>query len=104
MRDGDELTTNQKRLMREMNQYAQDIGSSERFSVEDIATRFSDENSKVLLENETFENMYIDNIHTPKKIGKVGSMRLGRDIGRKKKITKPKPKRKITKKKGCGCK
>jgi hypothetical protein len=104
MREGDELTSNQKQLMREMNQYAQDINSSERFTADDISNRFSDANAKTLLENNTFESMYIDNVTKPKKIGRVGSIRLGRDIGRKKKSTKPKSKRKSIKKKGCGCK
>ena len=48
--------------------------------------------------------MYEDYITKPDKIGRVGSIRMGRDIGRKKKSSKAKPKRKVMRKKGCGCK
>jgi hypothetical protein len=103
MRDGDELTANQKRLMREMNQYAEDINSKEKYTAEDIASRFSDKNAKDLLEAGTFENMYEDNVTKSKKLGKVYSIRLGRELGRSKKSTKSKTTRK-KKSKGCGCK
>jgi hypothetical protein len=108
MRDGDELTINQKRLMREMNQYAEDIGDPVRFSSEDIGSKFSDANAKTLLNNKTFEAMYEDNVKKPKKIGHPGTLRMSKFLDdfkedRKKKSTKSKTTRK-KKTKGCGCK
>jgi hypothetical protein len=105
MREGDELSPYKKKLYREMNQYAEDAGMFQRFTPEEIHERFSEAGAKKLLSQGTFDEMYEDYITKPSNIGRVGSMRMGRDIGRKKKSSKVKPKRKIVKKKkGCGCK
>lgn len=108
MRSGDELTINQKQLMREMNQYAEDIGDPTRFSAEDISNKFSDSNAKTLLKNKTFELMYEDNVKKPKRIGHPGTLRMSKFLDdfkedRKKKSVKSKTTRK-KKIKGCECK
>lgn len=105
MREGDELSPYKKRLFKEINQYAEDANLPTRITPEEVAERYSESGAKKAIKDKVFEEMYEDYIIKPDKIGRVGSTRMGRDIGRKKKSSKAKPKRKIVKKsKGCGCK
>lgn len=104
MREGDELSPYKKKLFREINQYAEDANLPTRITPEEVNERYSESGAKRAIQGKIFEEMYEDYITKPDKIGRVGSIRMGRDIGRKKKSSKAKPKRKVMRKKGCGCK
>jgi hypothetical protein len=103
MREGDEISINKKKLMREMNQYNADMNLPKRWSPEEIDTNFSEKTAKTLISGTTFTDMYEDNVTKPDNIGKVGSIRLGRELGRTKKSTKSKSKR-VKKSTRCKCK
>lgn len=105
MREGDELFSTKRHLLREINQYNEDMGRP-RISPEELEEQYTDDTAKAFMSSKVFEDLYEHNVKKPSKIGSVGSMRMGRDIGRKKKSSKAKSKRKVTKKskKGCGCK
>jgi hypothetical protein len=105
MREGDELTPYKKKFLRELNQFSEDTNSPKRWTPEEIDEKFTEAGAKRFIQEGRFGELYEDYVTKPDNIGKAYSIRLGKDVDRKRKSMRPKTKRNSSKKvKGCRCK